>query len=245
MNLDSTGTTLLTGSDASRLNASSYTGLPKMVFETNETGNSEIFISDLDGSGAVNLTSNGGEDFDPVVSRDGSKIAFLSNRSGATRLYVMNSDGSGLTEISALAGMDGLGIALNADGSEIAFSAAPSGWPQIYVGSTNGTGVTNISNDLNSFDITPCFSNDGSKVLYSKDGELYTMSTTGTNKTFVFGSTSDIEFPSYTSDGTKIVFMREVNFAWDLFVVNTNGSSLVNLTQTPVDEFKVAGYIGQ
>lgn len=246
MNWDGTGVTTITATDANRLSVSSQSGLTKIFYESLETGNSDVFSANLDGSGAVNLTNNSAEDFDCVVSEDGSTVAFLSNRSGTTRLYVMSSNGTGVTEISALAGMDGLGLALNSDGSRVVFCAAPSGWPQIYTANTSGTiTVTNLSNDLNSFDLTPVISPDGTTVVYSKDGDLYRIPIGGGTKTFIYSAAGDIEFPSYSSDGTKIIFLSLVNLAWDVFRVDLNGSNAINLTTTPTDEGKVSGYVGQ
>lgn len=245
MNLDGSGITTITATDANRLNVSTVSGLGKIVYESNETGNSEIFIANLDGTGAVNISNNAADDFEPVVSSDGSTVAFLSNRTGVTRLYVMSSTGTGLTEITNMAGMEGLGRALNANGSKVVFTAAPSAVPQIYIANSNGTGLTNLSSDLNFFDLTPCFNVAGDKVLFSRDGDLYTMNLNGTSKSFVYSAAGDIESPSYTSDGSKIVFMTLVNFGWDLIVINANGSSPVNITNTATDEFKTSGYIGQ
>ncbi|HEX5720952.1 MAG TPA: hypothetical protein VF179_32660 [Thermoanaerobaculia bacterium] len=58
--------------------------------------NSEIFVMEADGSGAVNLSRNPAFDGWPSWSPDGRRILFSSNRSGTFGVYVMNADGSGV-----------------------------------------------------------------------------------------------------------------------------------------------------
>jgi len=65
--------------------------------------NSEIFISDIDGSNERNITNNAAFDGWPLWSPDGSRIAFASNRSGPARtgqIWLMKPDGSDLQQLS-------------------------------------------------------------------------------------------------------------------------------------------------
>ena len=65
--------------------------------------NSEIFISELDGSMEINISSNAAFDGWPVWSPDGERIAFASNRSGPAitgQIWSMKPDGSDLKQLS-------------------------------------------------------------------------------------------------------------------------------------------------
>jgi Tol biopolymer transport system component/C-terminal processing protease CtpA/Prc len=53
----------------------------------------DIFVADIKGGQARQLTSNPAYDFRPVWSPDGSKIAFASNRHGNFDVYVMDAEG--------------------------------------------------------------------------------------------------------------------------------------------------------
>jgi TolB protein len=245
MNLDGTGVVAITGADANRYSGSTATGLQKLVYESLQTGDSEVFASNFDGSSPVNLTNNMADDLNPVMSADGSKVAFYSTRMGTLGLYLMSSTGTGLQTVTTMTGLlDDFGLGVNTDGSKVVFVAAPSGVTQIYIANSDGTGLANLSNNLNDDDESPCFSPDGSTILFARLNSLYTMSTTGTNKTLLFTGLTSVTYPSYTSDGSKIVFRMLVNGAWDLFVMNANGTGLTNLTSTPIDELKSSGYIG-
>ena len=65
--------------------------------------NSEIFVSDIDGSNEINISQNAAFDGWPVWSPDGKQIAFASNRSGpalAGQVWLMKPDGSDLKQLS-------------------------------------------------------------------------------------------------------------------------------------------------
>ena len=65
------------------------------------TGEWEIFVINVDGSGQKNLTNAPGVmDVLPAWLPDGKHIAFRSNRGGSWGLWVMNDDGSGAARIA-------------------------------------------------------------------------------------------------------------------------------------------------
>jgi Tol biopolymer transport system component len=66
----------------------------KIVFDSTKNGNSDIWVMNLDGSGARPLTNDPLADYSPEISPDGKFIIFLSNRDGATNLWRMNADGT-------------------------------------------------------------------------------------------------------------------------------------------------------
>lgn len=53
----------------------------------------DIWVSELDGSNVVRITSTPAIESNPALSPDGSKIAFTSNRSGTFAVYVVSSQG--------------------------------------------------------------------------------------------------------------------------------------------------------
>src|SRR2546423_11257377 len=75
-------------------------GNGKIAFDSNRTGNDEIFVMNPDGSNQVNLSNNPANDNNPSWSPDGTKIAFVSNRDGNDEIYVMNADGSNQTRLT-------------------------------------------------------------------------------------------------------------------------------------------------
>jgi TolB protein len=72
----------------------------RMLGETN----SEVFVADVDGKHATNLTKSPAFDGWPRWSPDGRWIAFASNKSLNTQIYVMRPDG---TEVHRVAPTEG------------------------------------------------------------------------------------------------------------------------------------------
>lgn len=68
----------------------------RMAWQTNapDGGEDEIYIADIDGSNARNLTQAEGNDGHPWFSRDGRWIVFESDRSGNWEIWRMRADGS-------------------------------------------------------------------------------------------------------------------------------------------------------
>jgi Tol biopolymer transport system component len=96
-------------------------------------GNSEVFVINADGSGAVNLTNHPSFDGYPAWSPDGKRIAFASNRTGAFRIWVMNADGTGLTALTSdQEGQNSTKPGWSRDGQRIAFARSADGDVHVY-----------------------------------------------------------------------------------------------------------------
>lgn len=83
--------------------------------------NSEVFLANVDGTGAHNITNHPAFDGWPAWSPDGSRIAFASNRNSSYQIFTMNPDGS---DVRLLANTEGRGTAPKwaRDGMRIYFS---------------------------------------------------------------------------------------------------------------------------
>lgn len=79
-------------------NRVAYATVPKGQSDT------EIVLSERDGSWKRQLTNNAAQESDPSWSPDSSKIAFLSNRSGGTQIYKMDTDRTNVVELTNGAG---------------------------------------------------------------------------------------------------------------------------------------------
>jgi len=159
-------------------------------------GPTEIWIMNADGSGHVQLTTNGAPvDMFPDWSPDGTKIAFDSGpvSTGTPELepgreiYAIKPDGTGLTRLTTNTASD-FGASWSPDGRKIAFSSNRDGNFEIYVMDADGTDVRRLTTSPGS-DVRPAWSPDGTQIAFEtgRDGnsEIYVMNADGTDQTNV------------------------------------------------------------
>lgn len=111
----------------------------------------DIFVSDMTGGDAVNLTQSASNDSFPRWSPDGSKIAFISDRDGNSEIYVMDADGSNQTNLTNSPGQESVqgDYAWSPDGTQILFHTnRDSNDVEIYVMDADGSNQVNLSNTL-------------------------------------------------------------------------------------------------
>jgi TolB protein len=70
-----------------------------LVYDSNVSGNQEIFRVPLSGGDAEQLTRNAFDDFHPAWSPDGKEIAFYSLKNGNRDIFVMNADGTNVSPV--------------------------------------------------------------------------------------------------------------------------------------------------
>jgi Tol biopolymer transport system component len=141
----------------------------QIAFESNRTGNWDVWVVNRDGTGLRNLTANSlANDGNPAWSPDGGSIAFASNRGGRYHIYRMVSDGSGepqnLTPNDTSNNFfpdwspDGTTLVYRASGvqHQIALVPAQGGTSEVVL-------ATNANNDQ------PVWSPDGSRIAFVSD----------------------------------------------------------------------------
>lgn len=73
----------------------------RLVFESDCSGNANLFVISIEDDRLANLTDSTAEDARPVWSPGGEWIAFHSNRAGNFDIYIIRPDGSGLRRITS------------------------------------------------------------------------------------------------------------------------------------------------
>ena len=201
-----------------------------------------------------------------VWSRDGEKIAFSSNANTGNGhdIYVMNKDGSGRVQVTTDPAHD-LDPAFSPDGASIAFTSERTGKGEIFVVASDGTGITQLTSDLMLANRYPSWSPDGGRIVFNRiedfgsmnaDFAISVMDADGSNITRLnqvapicdqgfnagFPAWRDAN-PQWSPDGTRILFQRNffctgdpVTDEPDIFVMDTDGSNVTNLTNSPGHE---------
>lgn len=135
-----------------------------VAFETDRDGNWEVYKTNLDGSGTVNLTNNPGVDYGPAYSPDGDQIAFVSNRENGDEpgkfIYVMNADGSDVRQLTHED--DSETPDWSHDGTMITYSDKG----EIYIIKADGSGKSINLTNSEVEDLSPTWSPDGTKIAW-------------------------------------------------------------------------------
>jgi len=118
------------------------------------------------------------------------------------------------------------------DGTKLAYSSKQGGTGGIYIANANGSGVRRVTSDVT--DGEPTWSPDGTKLAFihvsTGRNRLVTANLDGSGLTVVTPNLDgSLDDPEWSPDGTRLTFS---DFA-DVYVVNVNGSNLVNLTADP------------
>jgi Tol biopolymer transport system component len=213
----------------------------KLLFERYiggmESGATDLFSVNADGTGATNLTNIDGHDRLATWSPDGSKIAFMSQREDdntSEDLYVMNADGSNPVRIAVKAG--GGRASWSPSGDRIAYASYVSGRFQIWVSNPDGTDAVNISS--NSFsDSVPVWSPDGTKIAFNslRGGfgvAVWVMSVDGSQPENLTPSFASAAGFSWSPDSSRLVLHGGVSAddGPDVYIVDVATGTLDNLT---------------
>jgi Tol biopolymer transport system component len=101
-----------------------------IAFESERSGNREIWASDRDGSNPARVSSLAGVHERPHWSQDSRQIVFTSSASGKAELYVVNADGGGLRRLPT-GTPNASGPFWSADGRWIYFGTHPLGTSEL------------------------------------------------------------------------------------------------------------------
>ena len=134
-----------------------------LAFDSDRSGNMDIYKMRVDGTGLQELTTNPADDFRPSWSPDGREIAFHSWRSGNRDSYVISADGSSERVIASGPAHE-FGGTWSPDGSQIAFESDRTGQIEIYVVSSKGGTPRRLTTGGASL---PRWSPDGKFIAYT------------------------------------------------------------------------------
>lgn len=174
-------------------------GAGQIAFASDRTGAPQIFLVDLRGESAFQVTNMQGGACQPAWSPDGLRIAFISPCKGNediykdTSLYVINADGTGLEALDASPGGN-FDPAWSPDGKTIAFTSARTGQMEIFMMPVDDpTSITQVTSGAAKVEARmPTWSPDGSKLVYvvKRVGvyQIWMMNADGTESTQIIRS---------------------------------------------------------
>ncbi len=190
---------------------------------TRSERNGEIFQMNPDGKRVRRLTKDPEYDSAPAWSPDGQKITFVSFRD-EHRIQVG-------------------GIILG----------------DIYVMNADGTNPINLTQSLESPDGSPSWSPDGKQIAFRSanyfrwdnlfHSDIWVMDADGGNPDNLTNHHAQDSSPDWSPDGTQIAFHSDRNKDWEfdvqeknweVYMMNTDGANLINLTNHPAGDGRPA-----
>ena len=210
-------------------------GNSRIVFDSDRSGNQDIFAMDSDGSNVVNLTNSPTHEERAGYSPNGQKIAFARIVNNNTDLYVMNADGSGVTRLTTHAAIDHA-PQWSPDGNRIAFRSDRNGNSDVCLMDADGSDQTCITNNPAN-DSGPDWSPSGQKIVFSSDrtgnSDVFVMNADGSNQVQLTTDPSEDFGASWSPDGTRIAFRSGRDGTSEVYVMGVNGQNQTNLTHHP------------
>jgi hypothetical protein len=159
-------------------------------------------------------------------------IAFVTDRDGNREIYSMDSEGANLANLTN-AGSDEFDPVWSPDGKQIAFvSNRPTdtgGGQFVYVMNVDGSDVRQLTSDSSSQ--YPDWSDDGKVIVYSANADIYLIKADGSAPSVnLTNSPEEDTQPVISGDGRQIAWLSGTLDHWNLFVMNTDGNNIQQLT---------------
>jgi TolB protein len=216
-----------------------FTGEPgpfrsKIAVVKKVQGEKHIFLLDVDGEGARQVTRGGGLNLLPSWSPDGRSLLFTSYRFDNPDLFEQAIDGGAPRALSRRPGLN-TGGRVSPDGTKIAVTLSQDGNSELYLLDRAGTIIKRLT-DQWGIDTSPSWSPDGSQLAFvsSRGGhpDLYLMNADGTGTKRLTFKGEYNQTPALSPRGTHIAFTaRDERNAFDIFVLNLKTNELKRVTQ--------------
>ena len=222
----------------------------RIAFTSTREQNWAVYVMNADGTSPRNVSSpvekSAGPGYPVGWTPDGRVVFQYARQTGgavSVQTYVVNADGTGLMPL--LAAEDEFPV-WSPDGSRIAFISSRGGTRSVYVMRADGSDVRRVSNlpgevtfaqswGHRENDRTP-WSPDGTRIAFNNLGEqggLYVVNADGSDLRLLSAAG---EFNGWSPSGRRIAFTGTAAGSKDIFVINADGSGLVNLTPGGADD---------
>jgi Tol biopolymer transport system component len=219
-----------------------------LLFESNRTGNSEIYSLNLASQTLTRLTNSAAQDIQPALSPNSDRVAYVTNQDGNNEIYIGSLAGgtpSNLTRNAA----DDQDPAWSPDGTWIVFTSNRDGNQEIYIMRSDGSEVRNLTNNPGS-DFAPTWFSIGGlfgaqewiAFTTTRDGnqEIYKVRPDGSDLTNLTQNPANDHSPSGFTGGAILAFVSDRSGNSDVFVMTDTGGAQTNITNDSAQDLDPA-----
>lgn len=169
----------------------------------------------------------------PAWSPDGKQITYAANMGEGSHVYLMNADGSNVVQLTTLSSGQ---PSWSPDGKQIVFISNG----QIYVMKRDGTAVTRVTEGQA---LRPSWSPDGKRIAYvaydaNNNVSLSIVTLDGTTTSTI---ANKLAYPSWeestvwSPDGAQLAFVSDRTMQSEIYLINSNGTGLTQITNHSSD----------
>lgn len=203
------------------------------------SGKKEVYVFDFDGSNPQQVTQHRSTTVSPAWNRDGTRIAYsVYNRheDNTKNLDLFEFDFTKKL-LRLLSNKTGINSGANYDPKKnrIALTLSHLGNPEIFLLDPDSREATRLTQSIG-VDVDPSFSPDGTKIAFvsSRSGKpmIYIMPAAEPQsaKRLTYAGQYNAS-PSFSPDGKKIAFAGWIDNRFDLFTMNSDGTTIERLTK--------------
>jgi TolB protein len=156
---------------------------------------------------------------------------------GGQGIDTVNPDGSSRVHLTT--GSDS-SPAWSPDGGKIVFSRFVPSQTDLWIVNADGSNLHNVTNTGTSGESSPAWSPDGTKIVFQNYNLLEIINADGSGRTTLLTGNTNNFFPrdpKWSPDGSRIAFRAgPPNSEYDIYTVKPDGTSIVNVTNTPTEK---------
>jgi Tol biopolymer transport system component/DNA-binding SARP family transcriptional activator len=187
-----------------------------LAYDSNASGNQDIYKVSVDGGEPIQLTRDPADDFAPEWSPDGSELVFYSFRSGNRDLFVTDADGRRVEQVTTSDGSDAF-PSWSPDGDAIVYQHNPSEAPGDF------QTLRRVERDRPGADWSPPVqlnrtlsgrprsSPDGRWIAYWGLGNLSVLSVTTGEESVLLRGASGRGAPVWSADSESLLFAARLD----------------------------------
>lgn len=227
----------------------------KLLYISDHKGGYQLWVMDKNASDQVQITQNANLEnylvmrgWEAAWCSGGQEIVYTSARGKNEKyevdIWIVDIDGKNNKKLTSQ-GKQNLRPRPQPNGDIIAYLSDAGKNTGIWLMNKDGSNKAQIE-EGRVYDIE--WSADGKKLLYvkhdSKDSEICTIDVENKEKQTLFTSSStlySIRFPKYSPDTRKIVFNLEMDGGYDIVIINSDGTNMVNIGQGSLPQWSVDG----
>ena len=215
------------------------------AFESARNGfpaDNDLYTMTSAGATQTRITSLDQDEINSSWSANGTKLVFDRVAGMRSDINSSNPDGTSRVQLTTSTRND-IRPAWNFNGTQIVFASdrdSTEGVFDIFTMNASGTSQVNITNTPTINEDYPAWSPDGSLIAFSRDDNIYTMSSSGANLTQLTTATTQEIEPDWFPTGGQIVYQvgsgGNASTDGEIWKMNANGTGQVNLTNNALHD---------